>query len=109
VQANLLAATTPDVAGEVFNVAMGQTHSLLDLLHAIEAISGTELNPHHVEGRAGDVRMSLADTTKACERLGYEPTVGFSDGLQRTFDALSGDESVLPRIQDARRWAEVNA
>jgi UDP-glucose 4-epimerase len=109
VQANLLAATTPGVAGEVFNIAMGHTHSLLDLMHAIEQIAGVELNPHHTEGRAGDVRMSLADTAKARERLGYEPTVGFSEGLQHTFDALSGDESVLPRIHDARRWAAAGA
>ena len=109
VQANLLAATTPGVAGEVFNIAMGQTHSLVDLMHAIEAISGTELNPHHVDGRAGDVRMSLADTTKAREKLGYDPTVGFQDGLKKTYESLSGDESVLPRIQDARRWAAAGA
>ncbi|MEA2478198.1 MAG: UDP-glucose 4-epimerase [Thermoleophilaceae bacterium] len=109
VQANLLAATSPGVAGEVFNIAMGDTHSLLDLLHAIEAISGAALDPIHTAGRAGDVRMSLADTTKARERLGYEPTVGFADGLQLTFDALAGDESVLPRIHDARRWAAAGA
>jgi UDP-glucose 4-epimerase len=109
VQANLLAARTEGVAGEVFNVAMGQTHSLLDLLHAIESIAGVELNPRHVDGRAGDVRMSMADTTKARERLGYEPTIGFEEGLQRTFEALSSDESVLPRIQDARRWAAAGA
>jgi nucleoside-diphosphate-sugar epimerase len=109
VQANLLAAITPGVAGEVFNVAMGETHSLLDLLHAIESIAGVELNPLHVDGRAGDVRMSMADTTKAREKLGYEPTIGFTEGLQRTFDALSGDESVLPKIHDARRWAAAGA
>jgi nucleoside-diphosphate-sugar epimerase len=109
VQANLLAASTPGVAGEVFNVAMGETHSLLDLLRAIESIAGVDLNPLHVDGRAGDVRMSLADTTKAREKLGYEPTIGFTEGLQRTFDALSGDESVLPKIHDARRWAAAGA
>lgn len=109
VRANLLAATAPEVAGEVFNVAMGQTHSLLDLLRAIESIAGVDLRPHHVDGRPGDVRMSMADTAKARERLGYEATVGFEDGLKRTFDALAGDESVLPRIQDARRWAAAGA
>jgi hypothetical protein len=53
--------------------------------------------------------MSLADITKARERLGYEPAVGFREGLQRTFDALSEDESVVPRIREARRWAALNA
>jgi nucleoside-diphosphate-sugar epimerase len=109
VQANLLAASAPDVAGEVFNVAMGDTHTLLDLLAEIEAIAGVEVERIHTEGRLGDVRMSLADISKARERLGYEPTVGFQEGLRRTYEALSHDESVVPRIQEARRWAELNA
>jgi UDP-glucose 4-epimerase len=109
VNANLLAATTPGVEGEVFNVAMGNTHSLLDLLHGIEEIAGVELDPIHTEGRRGDVRMSLADISKARERLGYEPSVDFPAGLRLTYEALSGDDSVIPRIRDARRWAAAGA
>ena len=109
VSANLLAAKTAGVAGEVFNIAMGDTHSLLDLLHAIEEIAGVELDPIHTERRAGDVLMSLADTTKARERLGYEPGIDFHEGLRRTYDALANDESVIPRIREARRWAEAGA
>jgi nucleoside-diphosphate-sugar epimerase len=109
VQGNLLAAKAPDVAGEVFNIAMGDTHTLLDLLAEIEEMAGVQVERHHVDPRLGDVRMSLADITKARERLGYEPTVAFRDGLRRTFDALSDDESVVPRIREARRWAALNA
>jgi UDP-glucose 4-epimerase len=109
VQANLLAARAPDVAGEVFNVAMGQTHTLLDLLGAIESLAGVQVERKHVDGRLGDVRMSLADVSKARARLGYEPTVDFEEGLRRTFDALASDDSVVPRIREARRWAALNA
>jgi nucleoside-diphosphate-sugar epimerase len=109
VQGNLCAAKAPDVAGEVFNIAMGDTHTLLDLLGEIEALAGVEVERVHTAGRLGDVRMSRADISKARERLGYEPTVDFQEGLRRTFDALSGDESVVPRIREARRWAALNA
>jgi nucleoside-diphosphate-sugar epimerase len=109
VQANVLAARAPGVGGEVFNVAMGQTHTLLDLLSEVESIADTTIERHHLEGRLGDVRMSLADISKAQERLGYEPTVGFRDGLRRTFDALANDESVVPRIREARLWAALSA
>ena len=109
VQANLLAAKAPGVAGEVFNIAMGQTHTLIDLLGEIERIAGVEVERIHTDGRLGDVRMSLADITKARERLGYEPTVAFREGLERTFEALSQDESVVPRIREARQWAALNA
>jgi UDP-glucose 4-epimerase len=109
VQGNLLAARAPDVAGEVFNIAMGDTHTLLDLLGAIESIAGVQVERHHTEGRLGDVRMSLADIAKARTRLGYEPTVDFQEGLRRTFDALASDDSVVPRIREARRWAALNA
>jgi nucleoside-diphosphate-sugar epimerase len=109
VQANVLAARAPGVGGEVFNVAMGQTHTLLDLLAEVESIADTTIERRHLEGRLGDVRMSLADISKAQARLGYEPTVGFRDGLRRTFDALANDESVVPRIREARLWAALSA
>jgi UDP-glucose 4-epimerase len=38
----------------------------------------------HIEGRAGDVRDSLADLTRARHLLGYEPHVGLEEGLRRT-------------------------
>jgi len=109
VQANLLAARAADIAGQVFNVAMGETNTILDLLRAVSEITGRELHPEHVEARVGDVRLSLADISKARRILGYEPTVDFKDGLRRTFDVLAVDPSIIPRIHEARRWVALSS
>jgi len=42
--------------------------------------------PEHMPARAGDVRDSQADITKARTLLGYEPTVAFDEGLRRTLE-----------------------
>jgi nucleoside-diphosphate-sugar epimerase len=84
VQANLLAASTAEIGGRVFNIATGQRHTLLDLVYAINSILGTDLNPTEAPPRPGDVRHSLADITAAGETLGYRPGVSFREGLRRT-------------------------
>jgi nucleoside-diphosphate-sugar epimerase len=85
VQANLLAATaTGDAVGRVFNVACGERYTLLDLIAALNDILDTDVEPIHAAPRPGDVRHSLADVSAAQEILGYEPEVGFREGLRRT-------------------------
>jgi UDP-N-acetylglucosamine/UDP-N-acetyl-alpha-D-glucosaminouronate 4-epimerase len=88
VQANLLSCTTPGVGGEVFNVACGERHSLLEIAALIGKFVGHELPRRHVASRRGDVRHTLASIEQIQKRLGYRPEVGFEDGLRRTFDAL---------------------
>src|SRR3954454_9528958 len=61
VEANLLAASAPDIAGETFNIACGDRISLNDLIAELEAITGEQITPVHDEARPGDVRHSLAD------------------------------------------------
>lgn len=84
VQANLLAATAPQAAGSVVNVACGQRHTLLDLVAALNRLLGTNLAPVFLPDRAGDVKHSLADISAAKELLGYEVLVPFEEGLGRT-------------------------
>ncbi|MBA2447610.1 MAG: SDR family oxidoreductase [Chloroflexi bacterium] len=84
VQANLRAAQASGVTGEVFNVACGQRYTLLDLVDRLNRILGTRLEPRFGEARAGDVKHSLADIDKARRLLGYEPSVSFDEGLERT-------------------------
>ncbi len=91
VQANLLALRTPGVAGEVFNVACGERHSLLEIVAIIERFVGRPLERNHVGPRRGDVRHTLASIDKIQRLLGYRPAVGFEDGLKKTFDALRAD------------------
>jgi len=84
VQANLLAATAPAAPGEIVNVASGKSASLLELIALIRKAIGPEaatLEPEHRPARAGDLRASSADLTKAREVLGYEPRVSLAQGL----------------------------
>ncbi len=85
VDANVLAAGADGVAGEAFNVAGGARISLNDLLGAIRALSGGEIEAVHEEARPGDIKHSQADVSHAREALGYEPAVGLTEGLRRTF------------------------
>jgi len=85
VQANLLAATAEGVAGKVFNAGAGKQTSVNDLFPPIRPLIGaTGIEPLYAPPRLGDVRHSLADITKARERLGYEPSVPLEEGLERT-------------------------
>jgi UDP-glucose 4-epimerase len=86
VQANLLAADTPGVGGEVFNVACGRRASLLDLVASLNRILGTCIEPRFGESRAGDVKHSQADISRAQGLLGYEPSVQFEAGLALATD-----------------------
>jgi len=93
VQANLRAALAvlPAPAHEVFNVAVGERTTLLDLYDALRrhlgaaepALSGmlADARPEFRGFRAGDVRHSLADVSKAVRLLGYAPTHRIDDGL----------------------------
>jgi UDP-glucose 4-epimerase len=82
----LRAAEAKDVAGEVMNVATGSRISLNELLRVMNAIMGTSIQPQYAELRAGDVKDSQADISKAQRLLGYRPTVSFEEGLKHTLD-----------------------
>ena len=88
VQANRKACTTPGVGGEVYNVACGERHSLLEIAQIIGRLIGRELPRRHVGSRRGDVRHTLASIDKIRQQLDYRPEVGFEEGLRRTFEAL---------------------
>jgi UDP-glucose 4-epimerase len=84
IEANLLACTAPNVAGEMFNVACGQATNLLEVVQVIGAIVGKQIAPTHAPPRVGDIKHSLADITKAKTMLGYEGRVSFAEGIERT-------------------------
>jgi len=80
----LRACHIPEASG-VFNVATGGRISLLELYRTLQELVGaTTVEPVHGPARAGDVRDSQADLTRARTILGYEPTVSLADGLERT-------------------------
>ena len=86
VQANLKACTAPGVGGEVFNIACDTRYSVLDIAHTIESLLGRKVKIQHTPPRAGDVRHTQASIEKAQRLLGYNPTVGFEEGMRRTFE-----------------------
>jgi UDP-N-acetylglucosamine 4-epimerase len=89
IQANLLAATTVNAAalGQVFNVACGERTTLNQLFALIRAEAArfrpeaARARPTYRDFRAGDVRHSLADVSRARGLLGYEPTHSVREGL----------------------------
>jgi UDP-N-acetylglucosamine/UDP-N-acetyl-alpha-D-glucosaminouronate 4-epimerase len=87
VAANLAALEAPDVAGQAFNIAMGQAVSLNQLVDELRRLTGTEdIQPEYADPRPGDIRHSLADVSKAREMMGFTPKIGFKEGLQKTID-----------------------
>lgn len=86
VQANLLAAEASGAAGKVFNVAAGQSISLLQLVGELNRLTGQTLQPQFEPRRVGDVRSSLADISAAERELGYRAKVSWQEGLRRTLD-----------------------
>jgi UDP-N-acetylglucosamine/UDP-N-acetylgalactosamine 4-epimerase len=84
VQANLLALFTenPEAVNQVYNIACGDRISINDLYHFLREIAHSELQPIYGNERAGDVRHSLADISKAQKLLGYQPEVSVREGLR---------------------------
>jgi nucleoside-diphosphate-sugar epimerase len=82
----LRACDAPDASGEVINVATGGRISLNRLYDTMRAIVGSTVKPVYAAPRAGDVRDSQADISKARRLLGFEPAVSLEDGLRRTVE-----------------------
>jgi len=80
----LRACTAAGASGEVINVATGGRISLNTLFTSLRTLVGARVEPLYAEPRAGDVKDSQADISKASRILGYSPTVSFDDGLQKT-------------------------
>jgi nucleoside-diphosphate-sugar epimerase len=86
VQANLLACEAATASGCVFNIGTGDRISLNQTLQQFRRISGKKLEAKYQPPREGDIRDSQADISKAVEFLGYQPTVRFEEGLERTLE-----------------------
>lgn len=85
VQACLLAATASIAAkGQVYNIACGESITVLALASAIIELLRSPVQPEFIAARVGDVRTSRADIFRAREDLGYEVSVPFREGLTRT-------------------------
>jgi nucleoside-diphosphate-sugar epimerase len=84
VDGNLRALAADTARGEVLNVATGTRVTLNRLLATLARQLGRKVRPRYLPARAGDVRHSLADVTRARQKLGYRPLVDFETGLRET-------------------------
>ncbi len=87
VTANLKAAETSKGLGQIINIANGKRISLNQLLQELISLTGRSgVTPDYQPTRAGDVKHSLADISRARELLAYEPLADLRTGLQKTID-----------------------
>jgi len=87
VDANLKAAESSKAIGQVINIANGERISLNQLLAELKSLTGkSDVLANYTAPRAGDVKHSLADISRARSLLGFEPRVDLRAGLQLTID-----------------------
>ena len=98
VQANLLASlcSDPHAVNQVYNVAVNARTSLNELFDLMRALLDARFShlasyqPRYTPFRAGDVRHSQADISKAARLLGYQPSHRLEDGLRASLDWYIG-------------------
>ena len=88
VQANIKALfTTKNKAlGESYNIAVGERFTLIQLFEEIQGKLKSNVKAIHREERAGDIKDSLADISKANKLLNYQPSVRFQEGIDKTIN-----------------------
>ena len=87
IEANLKACLAPsEAAGEAFNIGAGGREYLIDVYHDLCKALGKEVEPNLGPNRAGDIRDSNADISKAKELLGYDPEYDFEKGINLAID-----------------------
>ena len=83
IEANLKACLAPhEAAGEAFNIAYGGREYLLDIYYGLTKALGVDIEPHFGPDRAGDIKHSNADISKAKKMLGYDPDWSFQRGIE---------------------------
>ncbi len=86
VEANLLACEAKRAAGLAINIGTGSRYTLNRTLALLEKITGRPSKAKYAPPREGDIRDSQADISRAREVLGYNPRIGFEEGLKLTWD-----------------------
>jgi len=88
VQANVKAifAEAEDAVNQVYNIACGDRTSLNDVWNVINEIAGKNIEANYRDDRAGDIRDSLADISKARKALNYDPLFKLREGMIETYN-----------------------
>ena len=85
IEANMLAAKS-NISGEVINIACGERISINKVITILNKILNKDIKPIYKKARAGEVKHSLADISKARNQIGYKPEYKFIEGLKETVD-----------------------
>ena len=88
VEANVLSVSKGD--GEILNIGTGKPVSVLDIVHELNQILETRIEPMFEPPRPGEVQRIYLDASKARRVLGWSPTVPFHEGLRRTVEWVRG-------------------
>ncbi|MEN4005904.1 MAG: SDR family oxidoreductase [Methanobacteriaceae archaeon] len=83
VDANILAAESEETG--VFNIGLGKSTSVNQLFEMINGVLGKDIEPVYEKERAGDIKHSVADISKA-KSSGFNPESGFEDDLKETIE-----------------------
>jgi UDP-N-acetylglucosamine 4-epimerase len=97
VQANLNALFTDNkkAVNHVYNIAKSGQTTLLDLVKALQEITGENIQPFHGPERKGDIKHSLADISKAKTLLNYDPHFSLKEGLRNTYEWYHKNTSIF--------------
>lgn len=92
IEANLKACLAPhEAAGQAFNIAYGGREYLIDIYYGLTKALGIDREPNFGPDRAGDIKHSNADISKAKELLGYNPEFSFEDGIKLAIDCYKNN------------------
>ena len=92
IEANLKSCLAPhEVAGEAFNIAYGGREYLIDIYYGLCDALGVKIEPNFGPDRAGDIKHSNADISKAKSMLGYDPDWSFERGIKAAIEWYKSD------------------
>lgn len=87
IEANLKACLAPsETAGEAYNIAYGGREYLIDIYEALNKALGKQIKPKYGPDRAGDIKHSNADISRAKQLLGYEAEWSFESGIEAAIE-----------------------
>ena len=87
IEANLKAClASSEAAGQAYNIAYGGREYLIDIYHVLVKALGKDIEPKFGPDRAGDIKHSNADISKARTLLGYDPDYSFEEGLMEAIE-----------------------
>lgn len=83
IEANLKSCLAPEEAtGQAYNIAYGGREYLIDIYYGLTKALNLDVEPNFGPDRAGDIKHSNADISKARELLGYDPDWSFARGIE---------------------------